>query len=141
MYYKADDMPAYNYFKIRKGGLHYAFKDEKKRKIPLKVIEMLNDLDFELNLIDTDAVYKLSRVAYFKGKYALTKDKKYRMRAKEIEKELQREAKPFDLDAFLYFIETALGNQKGSLDLRKLTVKRLFYLYKQAVKQARNGNN
>ena len=137
-----DELPAFNYFQIKKGKHYFIFKDEKDRKLPIKAIKRLSDLDFELELIDTEVVYKLTRIAYYKGKFALTKDKKYKMRANEIEKELKKGSKPFDENQFIFFIESALGNQKGSLDLRKITIKRLFNLYQNALKEARrNGNN
>jgi hypothetical protein len=149
-----DELPVYNFFKIRKGEYQYLYKDEKLRdgQYPEALFKMVfREMYFQFKELDNTFLRELATLEDYKSKIARTKmyenasekakhfrwKNEYNTLAKKVEKEVVKE---LDLDDFTDTIERTFNNPVGSLDVFKVSTSKAFNNYNRAVKQIKNSS-
>jgi len=145
-YTNIDELPIFNFFKIKNGLYEYLWRHEKDRgkKYPKGLfLQVFQDMYFQFKKLDNTYLRNLADLADYESKYARTGLSRWKNEYNTLKAKIER-TKPKDLnmDDFTDYIEHSLGHHVGSIDVHRTSISKAFNNYFRALeKNKKHANN
>lgn len=144
-YYESiEDLPIYNFFKIKKGEYKYLWKSEKdyEKKFPLSLFQkVFFDMHFQFKKMDNTYLRDLATLEDYRSKYVRTGLMRWKNEFNTLESKIKKtEYVDPNIDDFTNYIERVFNNPVGSLDVHKVSTSKAFSNYHIANEKMKDAN-
>ena len=139
-YTKLDEISIKRYFSVMEGSLKNLYKFDFINYIPTKFLEIMMDMLFQMDYLNTEIIEKESQIAILRSIAARTKSKEIVFQADCLAMELEKKKQTYkndkgtNLNSFINYIERTF-NREGTIDPEKISASRAFSLFHAAVEE------
>ena len=138
-YTHIEDLPVYNFFKIKSGKYEYLWKYEKDRDKPYPkglFLSILQEMYFQFPKLDNTYLRNLADLADYESKWIRTKNFRWKNEMNTLKKKIEdTKSTELNLDDFTDYIEHTFKNPVGSLDVYKVSTSKAFNNYYKAIEK------
>lgn len=132
-YDNIEDLPIYNFFKIRKGEYQYLWKDPKdynKKYSKTFFSNVFYEMYFQFPKLDNTYLRDIATLEDYRSKHIRTGLVRWKNEYNTLEAKIKNaEYKETTLDDFTNHIERTFGNPVGSLDVYRVSTSKAFSNY------------
>lgn len=136
-YIHIEDIPVYNFFKVKNGKFEYLWKYEidRDKKYPKGLfLAVFQEMYFQFPKLDNTYLRDLADLADYESKWVRTKQSRWKNEMNTLKKKIEN-TKPNDinLDDFTDYIEHTFQNPVGSINVHLVSASKAFSNFYKAI--------